>query len=192
MIEYNKNRLHFCIKMGEQLMSISEKDLKRLLELKKDQETLQVLDKAQALEKMKLENRYREYLDMNSKDMEQILEEKTAPQVVELKSGTLSPILEDYKKLYSKESWYKEPEVRGDTTHLTFSSVEAAAEFFTEQAKKERAFLVVDVMTKKVLAYSNGDGKLYNGNGSEYTKGSFHPSEEDYEAFKTSTHGMKP
>ncbi|KGP63946.1 type IV secretion protein Dot [Legionella norrlandica] len=165
-------------------MSAKQKELERLLELKKKQEELQVLNQKDMLERIKLENKYLEFLQMNSQQMEEELKKRGPVKEVEVRSEDLDPIIEDYKKLYSKESWYKEPEIKDGKTHLSFPSQEAASNFFKDQAEKNRSFIVVDGATNKVLAYSNGDGKLYNGNGSVYQGGEFQASKEDFSHFK--------
>ncbi|MFO9101080.1 Dot/Icm T4SS effector CegC4 [Legionella pneumophila] len=165
-------------------MSAKQKELERLLELKKKQEEQQVLNQKDMLERIKLENKYMEFLQMTSQQMEEELKKRGPVKEVEVKGKDIDPIIEDYKKLYSKESWYKEPETKDGKTHLTFPSQEAAGTFFRDQAEKNRSFIVIDAATNKVLAYSNGDGKLYNGNGSIYQGGDFKASKEDFTSFK--------
>ena len=124
--------------------------------------------------------------------MEEQLQKQAAVQQVGVKSPALDPIIEDYKKAYSKESWYKEPEVDGNRTTLSFPSQETMAEFFNNQAQQERPFMVVDKASNKVLAYSNGDGKLYNGNGSAYTGGTFQPSDKEVDEFHVPEREPRP
>ncbi|HFY0601834.1 TPA: Dot/Icm T4SS effector CegC4 [Legionella pneumophila] len=165
-------------------MSAKQKELERLLELKKKQEEQQVLNQKDMLERIKLENKYMEFLQMTSQQMEEELKKRGPVKEVDVKGKDIDPIIADYKKLYSKESWYKEPETKDGKTHLTFPSQEAAGTFFRDQAEKNRSFIVIDATTNKVLAYSNGDGKLYNGNGSLYQGGDFKASKEDFTSFK--------
>lgn len=159
-------------------MSTEQKDLEKLLALKKKQEEQQVLNQLDMLEKMKLERRYMAYVEMNSQQMAEDIQKKGEVQQVVVQSTESDPIVEDYKKAYANESWYKEPEISGNRTTLCFPSQETMADFFSGQAHQQRPFMVVDKASNKVLAYSNGDGVLYNGNGSVYTSGAFEPSEQ--------------
>lgn len=52
-------------------MSAKQKELERLLELKKKQEEQQVLNQKDMLERIKLENKYMEFLQMTSQQMEE-------------------------------------------------------------------------------------------------------------------------
>ena len=165
-------------------MSIQQEELKKLLELKKQQEELQVLNQDQMQELMKLEMKYNKFLQMTSQQMEEELKKSGPVKEVNVNSKSLDQIIEDYKKLYGKERWYKEPEIKNEKTALTFPSQEAAGNFFKDQAEKNRSFIIVDIATNKVLAYSSGDGKLYNGNGSFYKGGDFQASDKDFSSFK--------
>lgn len=165
-------------------MSAKQKELERLLELKKKQEELQVLNQTDMQERLKLEKKYMEFLQMSSQQMEEELKKRGPVKEVDVKSKDIDAIVEDYKKLYSKESWYKEPETKDGKTTLTFPSQEALGDFLKGQAEKNRSFVVVDAATNKVLAYSNGDGKLYNGNKTPYTGGEFQASDKEFSHFK--------
>ncbi len=164
-------------------MSANQKELERLLELKKKQETLQVLNQKDMQEKMKLESKYMHFLQMNSQQMEEELKKKGPVQSVEVESKDLDPIVEDYIKQFGKQSWYRKPETTDGRTNLTFPSQEEAGNFFKAQAEKNRSFIIVDDKTNKVIAYSNGDGKLYNGNDSVYNGGAFQTSNKDLADF---------
>ena len=164
-------------------MSTREQELKRLIELKKLQEELQVLNKKDMQEKIKLERAHLDYLNMDSRTMVEAIQKGPMPEVG-VKSKAIDPIINDYKAQYSGKEWYKEPEVKDGKTYLTFPSEEEIGKFFTGQAEKERPFTLIDAQTNKVLAYSNGDGKLYNGSGKEYEGGKFEPSTEDFSSFK--------
>jgi hypothetical protein len=169
---------------GRLFMSTQQQELAKLLVLKKQQEELLVLDQADRIEKMKLECRHRLFLEMSSQQMEAELNKKEAVQHVVIHSLVIDPIVEDYKNLYSKETWYKEPEVSADQTTLNFPSQDTLVSFFNEQAQIKRSFTLIDKNSNKVLAYSNGDGTLYHGNGDAYISGHFQPSDKKVEDFK--------
>ena len=160
-----------------------KKDIQRLLDLKKKQEELGVLNQKDMQEKMKLETRHKEFLQMSSQQMEEELKKKGLMKKVGVESEDSKLILEDYKRKYGEESWYKEPEEKDGKTTLTFPSEEEVGIFFGEQAKANRSFILVDHETKKVIAYSNGDGTLYNGNGSVYEGGKFQSSNQSISDF---------
>lgn len=160
-------------------MSSNKTEITRLLELKKLQEVHQVLDKVAMQEKMKLEMKYKEFLHLNSLEMNNILINNTplkasAHKVIDLSSSEsddMALIIKDYNKLYSKESWYKEPVTHNGKTSLTFPSETHLADFMMDQSDKHRKFIVVDGKTNKVIAYSDGDGILHHGDGKEFKPG---------------------
>lgn len=155
----------------------------RLIELKKI-EFERELNSKEAFEKAKLEIKFGgQYANLTGQELEE--EQKKIKAVkTTVESEDLNPLVADYKNLYSKESWYKEPIVENGRTELTFPSQEVAANFFQDQAVKNRGFIVVDSQNK-VIAYSNGDGKLYHSDGNEFKKGDkLTPSEIDLDQFQ--------
>ncbi|KTD75626.1 hypothetical protein [Legionella waltersii] len=164
-------------------MGVSKKEIDRLLELKKKQEQseLEILVKQELL---RLQGRYWQFATMNAKQMEKELQEKGYPSEIQVKSKQIGSIVDDYKEKYSKESWYKEPQIEEGKTNLVFPSDEEVGNFFKDQAQNHKCFIIIDGATNKVLAYSNGDGVLYNGNKTVYNGGKFSPSEVDFSNFK--------
>lgn len=164
-------------------MSAKQKDLERLLELKKKQEEQQVLNQKDMLERIKLENKYMEFLQMTSQQMEEELKKRGPVKEVDVKGKDIDPIIADYKKLYSKESWYKEPETKDGKTHLTFPSQEAAGTFFRDQAEKTDLLLLLTLQPIKCLpilmAMEN-----YTMGMVAFIKGDFKASKEDFTSFK--------
>ncbi|MCW8444530.1 type IV secretion protein Dot [Fluoribacter gormanii] len=161
-----------------------KKDVERLLNLKKKQEELGVLNQKDMQEKMELENKHKEFLQMNSQQMEQELKKKGSMKKVGVEGEDLKLIIEDYKRKYGEQSWYKEPEEQDGKVTLTFPSEEEVGIFFEGQARDNRSFIIVDNKTNEVIAYSNGDGNLYNGNGSVYEGGKFQSSNQRLSDFR--------
>lgn len=130
-------------------------------------------------------------LKKKQKIMEQELEQERLKKKNTIKAGItsddLNSIIQDYRDKYSQnnvyQEGYKEPGVEDGKAYLTFPSEEKLGEFMTDQAEKGRVFIVVDGTTNKVMAYSNGNGKLYNGDGSYYEGGRLQRSIEDYDNF---------
>lgn len=111
----------------------------------------------------------KKYNNATVPELEKLLKDTQQQQVhTTVHSKKLDPIIEDYKKLFGKE-----PVIKDGRTELSFPSAKSMADFMLDQSHKERAFVVVDKATNKVMAYSNGDGKLYHGNGDE-----FHPGDK--------------
>ncbi|QMT59410.1 type IV secretion protein Dot [Legionella sp. PC997] len=158
-----------------------KKEIQRLLDLKKKQEDLGVLNQNDMQEKMKLETKHKEFLQMSSQQMEEELK-KGFMKKIGVESEDSKLILEDYKRKYSEQSWYKEPEEKNGKLTLSFPSEEEVGVFFGAQAKANRSFILVNEKNE-VLAYSNGDGTLYNGNGSVYEGGKFQSSNQPLSDF---------
>ncbi len=163
-------------------MSTKEQEIKRLIELKRLQEELQVLDQITMQEKMKLDMKYKKYLSLSSEEMEEQL--NNLPVQTSVKGESLDAILGDYKKLYSGESWYQEPKMEDGTLTLSFPTQQDAVNFYLDQSEKNREFVVVNIKTNKVVAYSNGDGKLYHGDGRAFQQGdTLSPCGVDFDSF---------
>lgn len=147
-------------------MSTSQQELQRLLELKKQEE----LNQADLQERMKLEMKHKEFIKLSYEEMEAKLK---APPTEQLKvSGkSVDPIMAAYNEIYAEEEWYEEPKVEGNTVLLKFPTPEEAGKFFMKQSENGHIFLISDPKTNKVMAYSNGDGQLYHGDGQVFKAG---------------------
>ncbi|MBN9226648.1 MULTISPECIES: hypothetical protein [Legionella] len=80
-----------------------------------------------------------------------------------IQSEQVEALLAAYKK-HCGEQWFKDnPPEKGEDGRLklTFKSDEDMTDFFKKQAESGNSFIMVDEKTNKVIAYSNGDGKLY-------------------------------
>ncbi len=101
-------------------------------------------------------------------------EENAKKKQVSVQSDQIEAILKAYKERFADDDWYKkhplEMEEDGSVT-LHFKSFDDLADFSKEQAESGASFTIVDKETNKVMAYSNGDGKLYNGDGTEFKAG---------------------
>lgn len=86
-------------------------------------------------------------------------------------------VIAQYKKMFAQDDWYNEeknqPHSDDGGINLKFKSQEDLANFALAQAETNQAFCLLDPNTKEILAYSKGDGVLYNGDGSIYEKGDF-------------------
>lgn len=158
-------------------MKAKEEDLKRLIALKELQEKKFVLNLQEGQEMMKLRSKYVNFLNMDSKELKRELSDLTTvkQQVV---SDNIKSIISDYKKLYQNESWYKEPEAKDNQVTLAFPSEKETINFFQQEAKQNKAFKIYDESKQNLLAYSTGDGVLYNGNGTVLTGDKFHGAQE--------------
>lgn len=169
--------------------------IKKLIELKKAEEKAKLNNEIfnQQTLLMKLQKDFLEFSKLNSEEMQKLLDKKIEPKTINVEQASnVNSMVEDYRKKYSKEKWYKEPVVEGNKTKLTFPSQEEAANFMLDQAKKGQDFIVVDGKTQKVIAYSNGDGHLYNGDGKEFKPGDpFVPSQHSPEDIDLSPKQMK-
>ncbi|GGI76286.1 hypothetical protein [Legionella impletisoli] len=79
-------------------------------------------------------------------------------------------VIDDYMDFVG-EFAKQRPVAQEGLLKLDFPSPEKAIDFFQQQASKNRSFIVVDEKTNKVLAYSNGDGQLYHGDGNLFKPG---------------------
>ncbi len=95
-------------------------------------------------------------------------------------------IIQAYKTAFGGKPGYKEPIVdeKGRIV-LSFPQKGDAEAFFQDQAKKGQEFVIVDIKTNKVIAYSCGDGTLYHGDGKEFKQGdSLKPSDVSFDNFE--------
>lgn len=80
-----------------------------------------------------------------------------------IQSEQTEALLEAYKK-HCGEEWFKDNPPKKDKEgrlNLSFKSDEDMADFFKKQADLGKSFIMIDDKTNKVIAFSNGDGKLY-------------------------------
>lgn len=108
-------------------------------------------------------------------------EDATKKKAILIQSEQAELMLQAFKKKFGTDEWYKKntsPEMKESTLNLSFKNEEDLTAFFAEQAQGDkehgvvpRHFIIVDKETQKVLAYSNGDGALYHGNGEKFELG---------------------
>jgi hypothetical protein len=98
-------------------------------------------------------------------------------------ADAIKMMVDAYKKQFQDDGEYQEgyaEPVQGSDGRLSFSfpSDEKAVNFFSEQAKKNQPFILVNE-DNQVLAYSDGKGTMCHANGDEFKKGeAFKPSED--------------
>lgn len=163
-------------------MNSNQKEQMRLLELKK----LQVLNQDELKERIKLELKHKEFMSLNYAEMEAKLRiQGQTPIQTGVNSPFIDDVVNDYKEQYAQESWYEEPVANGNDVNFKFVSEEALTNFFMKLSEKEIPFVMYDVATKKVMAYSNGDGQLYHANGTAVKAGDpVKPSDIDEQGFE--------
>ncbi|STY29168.1 Dot/Icm secretion system substrate [Legionella wadsworthii] len=84
-------------------------------------------------------------------------------KTMSIKSDQIESLIEAFKK-HCDEKWLSDnpPKKNKDGgLDLSFKSEENMADFFKQQASSGRNFIMVDEKTQQVIAFSNGDGKLY-------------------------------
>lgn len=145
-------------------------EIQRLISLQKEQEKKDLTNEAKFLA---LIEKYKEYENLNSVQMQKKLTEAMKPKVFKTQGedNELLLMLKDFKNKFGKGKEFKEPQINNHTVILEFPSPKEAKEFFLEQAQKNRSFKVFDPDTNNVIAYSNGDGKLYHGDGKVFNPG---------------------
>lgn len=160
-------------------MNPMQQEQTRLLELKK----LQVLNQDELKERMKLELKHKEFMHLTYTEMEAKL--RMQGQTSGVKSPFIDDIVNAYKEQYAQESWYEEPAASGNDVQFKFASEDELANFFMKQSEKGTSFVMYDVVTNKVMAYSNGDGHLYHANGDLVKAGEkIKPSDIDEQGFE--------
>jgi hypothetical protein len=113
----------------------------------------------------------------------ELVELASKKKQVYVESEDLAQIISAYKNKYHQESWYKEPEIKDGIACFAFPTYEEAGLFFEELAAENKVFIVVTRETRKILAYSNGDGNLFNADGSMYKGGALTVSNQDLANF---------
>lgn len=164
--------------------------INRAITLKKLEEEKKINEKqAQELQKWLLENAA--LARLSSAQLQEELDKLTETQEVSIKSDNISDIIADYKKQFGDKDWYEEPKVEDGKVTLRFQTMEELTDFLQGQAQKNRKFVVIDAATNQVMAYSNGDGTLYHGNGKPFAKGDTLAScGPDAGKFKTPPQGL--
>ncbi|MCW8419421.1 hypothetical protein OQJ18_00415 [Fluoribacter dumoffii] len=97
--------------------------------------------------------------DLQALDNEEMARKKKS---VSIQSDEINSLLDAFKK-HCGEQWVKDnpPENKNGQLKLSFKSEENMTDFFKQQASEGKSFIMVDEKTQKVMAYSNGDGKIY-------------------------------
>jgi hypothetical protein len=83
---------------------------------------------------------------------------------IQADEATLKKMLAAYRDFYkADEDWLKKNpgETKDGKLNLSFKSDEDLTKFLKSQADAKQSFILVDAATQKVIAFSNGDGKLY-------------------------------
>ncbi len=90
-----------------------------------------------------------------------------------VKSDFMTPIITLYKTKFGTSSDYQAPKQYDDqSVAFSFPSKVEGASFFREAATEiTEPLFILDATKTKVLGYSNGDGILYNADGTECKKG---------------------
>ncbi|PWY57680.1 hypothetical protein DGG96_00875 [Legionella qingyii] len=111
---------------------------------------------------------------------------ETQKRSAKIQSENTDELLKAFDKKLGSDDWYKQNPPKKDkdgNLSMTFKSDKDMTEFFQDHAKEGNSFLMVDEKTNKVIAFSNGDGKLYkpgpDGSKQEFTGGSLFPSAEE-------------
>lgn len=150
-------------------------ELKRLLELRKKQDK----DAAELKEMNDLNALHKKQNVSNVALEEELTESASNPMSLSFKNkGDLELIIEAYNKKYSNLPPYSNDnpnfkphdESKNGITTLFFESEAEAVDFAIEQAALGRMFEIMDDKMC-VLAYSNGDGKLYHADAKVFEKG---------------------
>ena len=117
------------------------------------------------------------YAKQSHKEMLALYEEDRKPSKATLMKGKDTQAIVDAFDALAKgtdgkyKSGYSQAE-KDEKVILGFPDGKAASDFFTKQAKENKAFIAHDA-SGKVLAYSNGkDGKLYGADNKELPAGS--------------------
>lgn len=121
--------------------------------------------------------------EMQSKlDLE--LKKKSDPQHPLYSSTNLQLIIDAYNQKFCIDNAYKsgygKPNEQGGCLTLQFPTEKDEVAFDLEMAVKKISFKIIDPKTQLVIAYSNGDGKLYHGDDKEFNVGdSYYRSPQD-------------
>lgn len=153
--------------------------IEKMIVLQEELNKKKLLSEAQQAELASLRKKYQAYSDEDVAKMRLKLRQVTeAPQKVNVNAehDCLHGIIEEYKKRYGNEEWYKEPQTQEDkvngryTAELFFPLEEDAIKFMRAMAAQGHKFIVYTLKERQVLAYSNGDGTLYNSNEEPFTQ----------------------
>lgn len=148
-----------------------EKELARMLELKKMQDDKNFWNKKLQEELDILNANYKDDALLSAADMEKKYTPTPTPTSVTFQNkGDLEVIIQSYIDQFSNNPGYKPPLTKNGMTTLFFASEEEAVNFAITQAAAGRKFQIVDDK-HCILAYSNGDGKFYHANNKVFNKG---------------------
>lgn len=138
-----------------------ERDLVRLVELKKQQEAKKSLDEKTLSELHALLKKYPHLSNLSSSALQ---------ATVLLIDGQvfIKQMIHDYHKKFSNTPGYEEPNIHHEKAFFKFATLEEAHTFFLEQAENNRIFTIIDAVSNTIVAYANGDGKLYHSDGKEF------------------------
>jgi hypothetical protein len=97
---------------------------------------------------------------------------------IQCDTAEIQTIIEAYNNHFGGKPGYKAPKKNTDgSIVLEFPNKGDAELFALGEAQKGQKMLIIDSKTQTVLGYSNGDGKLYQADGTEMQEGeSFSPS----------------
>ncbi|KTC92144.1 hypothetical protein [Legionella cincinnatiensis] len=105
--------------------------------------------------------------EMSNLVVEEQEKEEKKKQSVLIQSADMERLLKDYKRFCEKQKppiEFNEDKLKPDgegKVNFDFKTPEQMTDFFKQQAADGHRFVMIDAETNKVLAYSNGDGKLY-------------------------------
>lgn len=142
-----------------------QEELDRLFELKKKQDMDRTND--EILEMKQLNQKHAAFATLSAEEMEAA---RSPSKSLSIQGTDLALIMDDYHALYANKPGYPKPSMKNGMVMLTFKSDKEAADFVCDQALKGRKFKLFDEQLR-LLAYSNGYGKLYHADGRQFKAG---------------------
>lgn len=115
-------------------MSVNKGEISRLLALKKLQEIYQVLDKEAMQESMRLDMKYKQYVNLTSIEMEEQLKNTSFNAFGS--DEDVAPVIEDYKKQYRKKNRYSARKTKNGATKMLFYVKKQVLLFLRSKCKK--------------------------------------------------------
>ncbi len=126
-------------------------------------------------------NTLKEQINTNYTNEKKLDDSEPAPNTVQMKmearnKENVDKAIEAYNKLCLNKDGtykpgYKEPKEDKDGVTFTFPTEEDAVNFFVEFAEQGNPCEIYQLPENKLVAYSNGDGKLYRPDNSEIKRG---------------------
>ena len=132
-----------------------------------------------------LQGHFQRYKGLSADEMQKRLNDESKPFLVCAHSKQEDPMHEAYLARFRGKPGYIAPTrtAQGQPIYA-FPTKEEAASFFQEQAAKYTLFILTDTDTDHVIAFSNGDGKMYHPDGKEFGKQDpFTPSTTSWDTF---------